>query len=90
MHLEPAKSIIAKMGGPEAVARITGKSVSRVYRWMYDASRGGTNGEIPKLVARQLLEHARENGIALTADDFFKSSAVTSASGDSSPDEAAA
>lgn len=46
-HLEPARTVIAKIG-VDKVAEITGKHVSRVYRWMYPKSRGGTGGLIPQ------------------------------------------
>ncbi|MCX5569629.1 hypothetical protein [Kaistia nematophila] len=70
-HLDPARSVIAKLGGPEVVRTITGKSLTRIYRWMYPASRGGTDGIIPHLEARKMLEHAKANDIALTPLDFF-------------------
>lgn len=69
-HLEPAKSIIAKIG-IDKVSEITGKHVSRVYRWMYSKERGGTGGLIPQGDAPALLQYARENGIPLSEADFF-------------------
>ena len=69
-HLEPAKSIISKLG-VEAVAGITGKHVSRVYRWMYSKKRGGTGGQIPIADAALLLAYAREEGVELSAEEFF-------------------
>ena len=63
-HLEPAKSVVEKVGGPREAAKITGRDVSRVYRWMY-------RGEIPSREARKLLDYARENNLALKAEDFF-------------------
>jgi len=71
MSLEPAKTIIGMLGGPERVAVITGRHVSRVYRWMYPAHRGGTGGVIPYAEARKLLEHAAANGINLQPAHFF-------------------
>jgi hypothetical protein len=73
MSLEPAKSIIGKLGGPEKVAEITGRHISRVYRWMYSAARGGTGGVIPHGEARKLLDYADANGIDLQPADFFAS-----------------
>jgi hypothetical protein len=70
-QLEPAKSIISRAGGVDAVAAITGRHRTRVYRWMYSTDRGGTGGEIPQKEARKILDHARKNGIELTADDFM-------------------
>ncbi|RUU24880.1 hypothetical protein EOD08_24235 [Mesorhizobium sp. M6A.T.Ca.TU.002.02.2.1] len=69
-HLDPAKSIIAKIG-IEKVSEITGKHVSRVYRWMYPKERGGTGGLIPQSDAPVLLAWAQENNIELSPADFF-------------------
>ncbi|UXT47821.1 hypothetical protein FY136_00655 [Agrobacterium tumefaciens] len=70
-HLEPAKSVIAKIG-IEKVSAVTGKHISRVYRWMYPKNRGGTGGIIPQGDAFALLAHARSEGIELSPDDFFR------------------
>lgn len=72
-HMDPAKSIIAQFGGPDVVSGITGRSVSRVYRWMYPQSRGGTGGVIPHREAMKLLDHARDHSLDVTADDFLQS-----------------
>ncbi|SOC45732.1 hypothetical protein SAMN05892877_117121 [Rhizobium subbaraonis] len=69
-HLEPAKSIIAKIG-IDKVSEITGKHVSRVYRWMYPKERGGTGGMIPQSEAPALLAYAKANKIELSPADFF-------------------
>lgn len=69
-HLDPAKSVIAKIG-IEKVSAITGKHVSRVYRWMYPKERGGTGGRVPQEEAEKLLAYAKENSIELTPADFF-------------------
>lgn len=74
-HLDPAKSIIGKFGGPDPVARITGKHISRVYRWMHPKERGGTGGVIPQADAQKLLAHARSEGIDLDPREFFQSGA---------------
>jgi hypothetical protein len=70
-NLEPANSVIRALGGFEAVAAITGKHISRVYRWTYPKARGGTGGYIPPAEAETLLAHAKENGLQVTAADFF-------------------
>jgi hypothetical protein len=72
MILNPAKSVIDKVGGYAAAARITGKHITRVYRWTYPTSRGGTGGVVPHADAMLLLNHARSAGIALGADDFLQ------------------
>ena len=78
-HLNPAKSIIGKLGGPEPVASVTGRSLSRVYRWMYPAERGGTGGVIPQRYHRALLEAARAKGIPLSADDLLPAASIEAA-----------
>ncbi len=70
-HLDPAKSVIAKIG-IEKVAEVTGKHVSRVYRWMYPKDRGGTGGFIPQADAQALLVYARQKDIALSPAEFIE------------------
>jgi len=72
MIMNPAKSVIDKIGGYAAAAQITGKHISRVYRWTYPASRGGTGGVVPQADALKLLSHARTTGISLSSDDFLQ------------------
>jgi len=69
-YLEPARTVIAKIG-THRVAAITGKHVSRVYRWMYPKSRGGTGGLIPQADMPALLAYAIENQIDLSPAEFF-------------------
>jgi hypothetical protein len=72
INMDPAKTVIEKIGGAEAAARITGKHISRVYRWMYSPARGGTGGVVPHAAAVKLLDHARESNIPLAAEDFIQ------------------
>lgn len=74
-YLEPARSVIAAFGGVEAVSTITGKHVSRVYRWMYPKANGGTDGFIPQVDAEKLLGHARRKAMPITAEIFFRGAA---------------
>lgn len=67
-----AEKIIAKLGGPKAVAAIARVDVSAVHRWGYPRERGGTGGRIPSRHQQQLLDHARANGIDLSPSDFFE------------------
>ena len=69
-YLEPARTVIGKIG-TQRVAAITGKHVSRVYRWMYPKSRGGTGGLIPQSDMPALLTYALENQIDLSPAEFF-------------------
>ena len=82
MHMNPAKTILDRIGVPKA-AEVTGKSVSRVYRWARPASRGGTDGIIPHMDALKLLDHCRAEGIPLTEADFLKAPSIVS---DGEPD----
>jgi len=71
-HLEPARTVIRKVG-IDTVVSVTGKHVSRVYRWMYPKARGGTGGTIPHGDALALLDYARKNDLDLAPEDFFVS-----------------
>lgn len=71
MHLDPAKTIIDKCGGADAVSLVTGADRSRVYRWTYPVERGGTGGVIPTPRARKLLAWAPSQGIKLSASEFL-------------------
>lgn len=72
--LEPAVSVIRYLGGAKKVADITGKSLTRVYRWTYPDAEGGTGGIVPAREQRKLLDHAQANGIDLRPADFFDAS----------------
>jgi hypothetical protein len=69
--LNPAHKVIQDLGGFEAVAALTGKHISRVYRWTYPKAKGGTGGHIPPADAALLLAHARAEGLPVTAASFF-------------------
>lgn len=69
--MQPAKSIIDQIG-VEKAAEITGKSISRVYRWAKPASRGGTGGIIPHADALKLLDYCRAEGLPITEADFMQ------------------
>lgn len=73
--MEPAKTILDLIG-VENAAKVTGKHISRVYRWTYPSSRGGTGGIIPHVDAIKLLAYARENEINLNEADFLKAPTV--------------
>jgi hypothetical protein len=75
INLDPAKSVIDKIGGVETAAAVTGKHISRIYRWMYSTARGGTGGFVPHADAVKLLDHAKQNDLPLAAEDFIQSPA---------------
>lgn len=70
-HLEPASTVIRKLGGVEATARAAGVHPSRVIRWRQSRDKGGTDGRIPTRHQETLLAWAREQGLRLTYRDFF-------------------
>jgi hypothetical protein len=69
--MEPATTIIRKLGGEARVAAIAGTALSAPYRWQHAKSKGGTGGLIPQAHHRRLLDHAETHGIALTAEEFL-------------------
>lgn len=73
--MEPASSIIRKLGGPNVVASIAGVHRTRVSNWMRDKEAGGTGGTIPMRHMRTLLDAAQARGVPLSADEFVPSAA---------------
>jgi hypothetical protein len=69
--MEPARSIIGKLGGAAAVALLCGTALSAPYRWQSSRARGGTGGLIPQRHHRVLIDFARANHIPLTAEEFL-------------------
>jgi hypothetical protein len=68
--MEPAHSIIKRLGGPSRVAEIVGVHRTRVSNWARPPHKGGTGGAIPHWHVAKLLDHARAHGIDLTEADF--------------------
>lgn len=69
--MEPANSIINKLGGDTAVAAIAGVHRTRVANWKRPKEAGGTGGSIPFKHAEVLIEAARAKGVSLSAEDFL-------------------
>jgi hypothetical protein len=69
--MEPAATIIKKLGGEAMVADITATALSAPYRWQYAREQGGTGGRIPQRHHRSLLAYASRQGISLSADEFL-------------------
>lgn len=59
-----AHNIVRRLGGHAETARITGRHVANVYRWVQDS-------HIPNKPMRAILDHAAANGIDVQASDFF-------------------
>lgn len=73
--MQPADSVIAKLGGVVEVAAITGVHRTRVSNWKRPRESGGTGGRIPQKHIERLVEHARNAGIDLSLADFFSTGA---------------
>ena len=73
--MEPASSIVRALGGPTNVAKIAGVHRTRVSNWCRPREKGGTGGTIPFKHVPALIEAARSQGDALSADDFLPKSA---------------
>lgn len=69
--MEPAQTIVRKLGGPNAVADITGVHRTRVSNWMRPKEAGGTGGTIPFKHVPALIAAAKDAGVELQADDFL-------------------
>lgn len=72
--LEPAATVIRKLGGLDEAAEAAGTDKSWVSRWRQPKSNGGTDGLIPAKYQPLLLEWAREKGRPLRPEDFFRTS----------------
>lgn len=74
--MEPARSVIEKCGGLDAVAFVTGRSVSSVRKWTVSRDKRGTGGLIPSDCQVLLLRAEADNRWGLTPADFFPASVV--------------
>lgn len=72
--MEPAATIIEKLGGHRAVSEALGVAYTAPYRWTYPRERGGTDGRVPAKYHRSLLNLAAEAGVALSPADLVCSS----------------
>ena len=69
--MEPASTIVKKLGGPNAVAKIVGVHRTRVSNWMRPKSRGGTGGRVPQSHHFAILAEAKLRKIDIIASDFL-------------------
>jgi len=69
--MEPAASIITKLGGDTKVAEIVGVHRTRVSNWKRPKTAGGTGGAIPFKHVPALIAAAKALGESLSADDFL-------------------
>jgi hypothetical protein len=71
MSLDPALSIIAKLGGAANVSKALGVSYSQVRKWTWSKERGGTGGLIPQRHHLAVLDLAIRMNKPLVASDFL-------------------
>lgn len=73
--MEPAASVITKLGGVEAAARDLGVHRTRVFSWMRDANAGGTGGRIPQRHFPTILALSAARGLEITAESLITATA---------------
>lgn len=71
-YLDPARTVIAKIGGIEVACKALGVGRTAVVKWMRPREVGGRGGIIPSDQALALYEYARANNLPLEAEDFFR------------------
>lgn len=86
--MEPASSIIKKLGGPQVVADICGKRLTSPYRWQRPKEEGGTGGVIPHWHHAALLDYAAAHGIELKAEEFVQRAPAPPCAEPASPEAA--
>lgn len=70
--MEPASTIITKLGGVGKVAEIVGVHRVRVSNWKRPKDVGGTGGRVPQSHHVALLTAAEKMGVELSASDFLE------------------
>ena len=69
--MNPAQTIITKLGGPGVVSAVVGIHRTRVSNWQRPRAKGGTDGLIPQGYHLRLIDYAAVQGLTLTANDFM-------------------
>jgi len=69
--MEPASSIVKKLGGTSKVAEIVSRHPTRVSNWKRPRSVGGTGGQIPQSLHRTILRAAEQLGVPISAEDLL-------------------
>lgn len=70
-QLEPARSVVTKLGGVRATARILSIAPSAVSRWMAKRDNKGTGGVVPQKHWKALLSYAKKERITLSESDLY-------------------
>lgn len=68
--MEPAHSVITKIGGVRATARLLGINASAVSRWLTPRKRKGTDGSIPQKHWQTILSYAKNERIKLSVSEL--------------------
>lgn len=66
----PGHRVVAYVGGPKAAARLAGRSVKSVYRWLQPTGEGGGGGLFPMPAQRRMVANAHAEGLPLIHADF--------------------
>ena len=69
-RLEPARTIIIRLGGVTRTAEVAGCKPSSVSRWMIPQDQGGTAGTIPQKYWHAIVQHCKEHKIKLDIYDL--------------------
>lgn len=64
--MEPAASIIKKLGGHDVIAEYLQTAKNTPFRWTYPREKGGTGGIIPHWHHEKLMQMATDRGIPLS------------------------
>lgn len=70
--MEPAKSIVARIGGPRIVSGLLGLTPGALTKWWTPRERGGCGGLIPSAHIVKLIPLARARGVFLEPNMFFE------------------
>ena len=68
---QPAWTVVTKLGGVRATARVLGIAPSAVSRWMSDRDNKGTGGVVPQKHWKTLLSYAKQERIELSESDLY-------------------
>lgn len=68
--MDPAYTVIEKLGGKSTVAQQLGLSKAQMTRWCAPADAGGTGGVIPQKYWAQLMQMARLQRVRITLKEL--------------------
>ena len=71
-QLEPACSVIRKLGGAIVIAKRFKKDRTTIFKWQMPKTSGGRGGNIPHWYHGELLKMAHDLGIELTPGELVQ------------------